>query len=198
VNCLALAFVFDLEQAQYIAMDGFEEGDVDEQEGQAITAIREALSGTVIRVLQNIDPRLFSDIDSFVKLSKGNKSITTVEFNIFEIEGNDALWENIGEGLANLESLMYFHVNFDYTHETAPRADCRTLAIVLPYLRQEFAFYAFSEEVDPPFSRDEVKAFTRVIRRHTTIKEFYSVCNFHANTLSILLSAMATAISRGG
>lgn len=43
-----------------------------------------------------------------------------------------------------------------------------------------------------PFSRDEVKALARPIRRHPTKKEFHSGCNFHADTLHIILAAMAT------
>jgi hypothetical protein len=37
-----------------------------------------------------------------------------------------------------------------------------------------------------------VTAFARVIRGHPTIKNFFTGCNFHEDTLLILLSAMAT------
>lgn len=177
-------------------MNGTEEEEMDEQEGQVITAIREELRGTVLVVTRNMDfdnfPDIFSDsnIDSLVKLGKGNATITTVEFFIYDKEDNDTLWEKVGEGLANLESLKKFDVNFEDTADTTPRADLETLEIVLPYLRQELVFIAFkNEEVDPPFSQDEVKGLARVIHRHPTIKEFHTGCNFYAD---IIFFAMAT------
>jgi hypothetical protein len=57
-----------------------------------ISAIREALSGGLLSVSQNVDHgRLFSDIDSFVKLSKGNTSVTEVSFRPVNIKGDDTL-----------------------------------------------------------------------------------------------------------
>ena len=82
-----------------------EEEEVDEQEGQAITAIREALSGTTLRVSRYPNDGLFSDIDAFVRLSEGNTSITKVHFYPFEKKGEQTLWKKVGSGLANLKSL---------------------------------------------------------------------------------------------
>jgi hypothetical protein len=42
-------------------MNGAQEEAVDEREGQAITAIREALSGTVMTVTRNVHHDIFSD-----------------------------------------------------------------------------------------------------------------------------------------
>jgi hypothetical protein len=56
VNCLVLVY------AENIAMNGAQEEAVDEQEGQTITAIREALRGTAITVTRNVDFDHFPDI----------------------------------------------------------------------------------------------------------------------------------------
>jgi hypothetical protein len=161
-DSLALSFVF--EQAEYVAMhmaiEDEEEG-VDEQEGQVITEIREELSGSSI----NVDHSgcLFSDIDTFVKLSQGNTSITKVCFNPYDNEGDDALWEKMGEGLANLKSLELF-IMFDEEindDEQAPRPDFRTLAIVLPYLRQDFSFVIYDRNIIADYSREEVKVLPK-------------------------------------
>jgi hypothetical protein len=64
-------------------MDGSKEKAVEEVEDRAITAIREALSGTEMRVSQHDDHGggLFSDIDSFVKLSQGNHQSNQSNFS---------------------------------------------------------------------------------------------------------------------
>jgi hypothetical protein len=98
-----------------MAIEG-EDGEVDGQEGQAvITAIHEELSGNSIVVSQSVDRGmcLFSGIDSFVRLSQGNTSITKVHFPPYDNEGDGALWENMGKGLANLKSLKTFKILFD-------------------------------------------------------------------------------------
>jgi hypothetical protein len=196
---LALAFVFG--QSEYIAMNTdkeAEEKEVDEQqEGKVITAIREALSESIIIVSQNDDQDyLFSDIDSFVKLSQGNTSITNVILYAFDKEGDDTLWHKMGKGLSNLKSLEHFNIDFEEetnTDEPTPRPDFRTLAIVLPHLRQEFALSIGGRDVsDGDFSREEVKALARAIRRHPTIKEFITGPDFSVDTFHILLSALAT------
>jgi hypothetical protein len=184
-------------------MNGAEEEGVDEQEGQAITAIREVLRGTLIRVSQNVENGLFSDIDSFMKLSEGNTSVTDVHFYPFDKEGDDELWEKMGKCLANLKSLERFTINFDEENleeQTNPdyldfRANFGTLEIVLPYLRQGLVFQAFSfnpADVVLTYSQEEVKALARAIRRHPTIKEFDTGCYFSVDTFHIILSAMAT------
>jgi hypothetical protein len=170
-----------------------EEEEVDEQEGQAITAIRKVLSATSMIVSTYDDNGVFSDIDSFVKLSQGNTSITEVDFYPYDKEGDDALWEKVGEGLANLKSLERLTIYFEEEDEAnadepTPRPDLGTLAIVLPYLRQELVVNTFNYA----YSREEVKALARAIRRHPTIVEFDTGCSFPADTLHIILSALAT------
>jgi hypothetical protein len=195
---LALDFVF--EQAEYIAMSmaiEAEEEEVDEQEGQVITAIREALSGRTITVSQNIDHGecLFSNIDSFVKLSQGNTSVTEVYCYPYDKEGDDALWEKMGEGLANLKSLKRFNILFDQetnVDEQTSRPDFRTLAIVLQYLWQEFSFSIYDRDISADYSREEVIVLARAIRRHPTIKGFNTGSDFTVDTLPIILSALVT------
>jgi hypothetical protein len=179
------------------AIEAEEEG-VDGQERQAvITAIRGALSGTFIDVSQNDDHAgcLFSNIDSFVKLSQGNTSVTRVFLNAYGQEGDDVLWEKMGKGLANLESLEHLILLFDEERnddEPTPRANFGPLAIVLPYLRQEFSLSICGRAINADYSREEVKALSRIIRGHPTIKEFNTGSDFHVDTFHILLSALAT------
>jgi hypothetical protein len=179
-----------------MAIEAEEEG-VDEQGGQVITAIRGALSGTFIDVSQNDDHGgfLFSNIDSFVKLSQGNTSITSVHFYPYGKEGDDVLWEKLGKGLANLKSLEHFFILSDEERnddDPTPRPDFRTLAIVLPYLRQAFSLTICRRDDNVDYSREEVKALARVIRGHPTIKEFNTGSDFPVDTFHILLSALAT------
>jgi hypothetical protein len=172
------------------------EAEEDEQEGQVITAIREALSGRTIAVWQNVDHGgcLFSDIDSFVELRQGNTSIKAVHFYPYDKERDDSLWKKMGKGLANLKSLEKFYIQFEEetNDDELTRPDFRTLAIVLPYLRQEFSFGICGRDVNADYSREEVKALARAIRRHPTIKEFKTGPDFSEDTFHILLSALAT------
>jgi hypothetical protein len=190
-----LAVVF--KQVEYIAMNGLmdaEGQEVDEQEGQAITVIREALSGTILRVSQYVDNGLFSDIDAFVKLSEGNTSITKVRFYPFEKKGDDELWKKIGKGLANLKSLEHFIVKIALSNENSEeetnagepmhRADFGILSHVLPYLRQIFSVMISTPSV---MRQREVHALA-----HLTIKEFDRGCDFPVDTLHLILSALAT------
>jgi hypothetical protein len=195
---LALAFVF--EQEEYIAMNRAieaEEEEVDGQERQAvITAIREEFSGHSIYVSQNIDRGrcLFSDIDSFVKLSQGNTTITRVYFFPYNKNGDDTLWKKLGKGLANLKSLKKINIRFDEEtnhDEPTSRPNFRTLAIVLPYLRQELIFCGF-DNISAACSQEEVKALAAAIRGHPTIKEFDAGWQFPVDMLHILISALAT------
>jgi hypothetical protein len=69
----------DSRQAARIAiMSSAGEGGVENK--PELAAIREVLSGTILRVSQYSDNGIFSDIDSFVKLSQGNATITEVNF----------------------------------------------------------------------------------------------------------------------
>jgi hypothetical protein len=95
-------------QKNEIALTSDGEGEV--EEGPEIIAIREALSGPILRVSQYADNGIFPDIDSFIKLSHENAAITRVEFYPLDKNEDDALREKIGEGLANLESLKHFIV----------------------------------------------------------------------------------------
>jgi hypothetical protein len=170
-------------------------GEVEEEPVSA--EIREALRGTTLRVSQFSDDNgIFSDIDSFVKLSQGNTSVTNVHFHPYDKEGDDELWEKMGKGLANLKSLKRFIINFEedtiFTYKLPSRADFGTLAIVLPYLRQELFFDAFCNGVAVTCSREDVKALARAIRLHPTIKEFNTGNDFSLDTLHIILSALTT------
>jgi hypothetical protein len=174
-----------------------DEGEVDKQEGQASIAIRKALSGATIEVSQNVDYGvLFTDIDAFVKLSQGNTSVKEIHFYPFDKKGDDELWEKMGEGLANLKSLTHLMVTFERWSlygEPNPRADFRTLAIVLPYLRQNLIVASNRPQApEANYCRKEVKALARAIRRHPTIKQFFAISDFSMDVLHILLSALST------
>jgi hypothetical protein len=126
--------------------------------------IREALSGQRLFVSQENDLQgLFSEIDSFVKLSQGNTSIIEVWFYPFEKEGDDELWEKVGKGLANLKSLKRFRICFEQPNEDepTPRYDFGSLAIVLPYLRQDFSFVIYDRNIIADYSREEVKVLPK-------------------------------------
>jgi hypothetical protein len=176
-----------------------EEQEVDEQEGQAITAMRDALTRTSLRVSQYDDDGIFSDMDSFVKLSQGNTFITEVTFFPYDTDGDDTLWEKVGEGLANFESLKRFivyQVEGEDMYEQTPRIDFGILGLVLPYLRQNLHFGIRSPSA--LLLQQEVQALTRAIRRHPTIKEFNTGHNFPVGTFHIILSALATLPSLEG
>jgi hypothetical protein len=165
----------------------------EDEEGAVFSAIREALSRTTLEVAQYSENGIFSDIDSFVKLSQGNStSITVVDFYPFDKEGDDTLWEKVGQGLANLESLAKFNiVIFADTDEQT--ADFGTLALVLPYLRQRLDIFLNGNfYIAQDWSREEVKLFARAIRRHPTIKAFDIGDLFPLDTLDIIFSALAT------
>jgi hypothetical protein len=184
-------------------MSSVGKGEIEVEDEPELAAIREALWGTILRVSQYSDNGIFSDIDSFVELSQGNTSINEVDFYSYDKEGDDELWEKMGNGLANLKSLERFNIRFgeeSFEEETNAverpfRIDFdRTLAIVLLYMWQNLIVDIFcDDDFDALLPPGELKALTRAIRRHPTIKEFDTTsCFLPVARFNIILSALAT------
>jgi hypothetical protein len=150
------------------------------------------------------DDEIFSDIDSFVKLmSHGNTTITRVELYPYDKDGDDTLWEKVGEGIANLESLEQFIVivveeEEEDIYEPTFRADFGILGLVLPYLRQNLHF-RISSRSHLIQQEEPAQALARAIRQHPTITEFDTGNDFFCGYVPHYPFRLGySSVSRGG
>jgi hypothetical protein len=157
--------------------------------------MRQALTERTLKVQwDHGNDGIFSDVDAFLELSKGNNIVEEVQVNPYWYENSirlsDAEWEEkLGRALGNLQSLKVLRIEYgdDSVYEEEEPPDWETVARVLRHVRQKIT-------LSVPYlrTRGSEKAFARAIRGHPTIQRLETEGSFHFESFGIITSALAT------
>jgi hypothetical protein len=169
-------------------------------EEDAESLMRQALSKTIMDIEWHEDgDGIFSDVDAFLELSKGNNIVQVVQLNPYwsrnRIRRSDAVeWEEkLGMALGNLQSLTVLSVictderDDDESEEEREPPNWECVGRVLRHVWQKITL---SVQIRP--TRGSEEAFARAIRGHPTIQRFETSNTFHIDSFGILASALAT------
>jgi hypothetical protein len=152
---------------------------------------------------------ILNHIDCFVSLSRGNKVVKFVYFQLHSLKSlDDEVWDKVGQAIGNLqalESLQISNHKFHDDDEVVPIPDWDRLACILSHIRQKVELNLCNDEDDDDEDDDddelwavgEVHGLARAIRGHPTITSFDCHETFPYESMDSLYLALATLPALG-
>jgi hypothetical protein len=166
-----------------------------------VEIIRKKLRGHTI-TLRKLDDQIgiFDQVDTFVNLSRGNKTVEEVTLYPYtDSDGTDryAIWDKIAEGIGNLQALRNINIadgNFADDEEDPLALDWEILACILRRLRR--GIHLCIENDEPlPWDMEALPAFARVIHGQAMITRLSTPYGVPFHCLDILCSVLLTLLA---
>jgi hypothetical protein len=144
------------------------------------------------------DTGIFEAVDAFVEVSQGNTTVKDVIIYPYDEDpGNYELWDKVGRGVGNLESLstLSIFINNVFDEADEPNPDWEILARNFRHVSHDIkldfchGFIAGAEDM---------RAFATAIQGHPAITRFVTSRfhdtrgSFHFETTDVLCSALTT------
>jgi hypothetical protein len=134
-------------------------------------------------VADDYDAMVFAEVDSFVAQSQGNTSIKHMRLHPHDVDpGNYELWDKVGQGVGNLESLGVVSI---YIGNGLP--DWEILARILPHIQNKIELRIDGGRIQ---GIEGMRAFARRIQGHPAITHLKADVSFEGT--ATLCSALNT------